>query len=155
MIDERFGSMNKGFVGLAAVAVVATLFIALTGVGESDDSDAGASVVTTVAPAAPAGLTVAMTEFAFEPDALAVQVGATVTLDLENVGGIEHNFVIMSTPIENESDYLAVNAFFERTLAPGESATVTFTAPAAGTYQVICSISGHFTAGMVGELTSS
>ncbi|HSG80520.1 MAG TPA: plastocyanin/azurin family copper-binding protein [Acidimicrobiia bacterium] len=152
MIDERFGSMNKGIVALAAIAVAAALFIALTGPGEGEGSGVPETVATT---AAPVGLTVGMTEFAFEPDTLAVQAGASVTLGLVNTGGIEHNFVIMSTPIAREGDYDAANAYFERTLAPGESATVTFTGPAAGTYQIVCSISGHFTAGMIAELTSS
>ena len=35
----------------------------------------------------------------------------------------------------------------------GEAITITFTAPAAGTYQVICNVPGHFSAGMEGLLT--
>ena len=35
----------------------------------------------------------------------------------------------------------------------GDSKTLTFTAPAAGTYQVICAIETHFDAGMEGSLT--
>ncbi len=60
----------------------------------------------------------------------------------------------MAAPITQESDYDEANALFEAVLAPGESETVSFQAPPAGTYQVVCSISGHFTAGMVAELTS-
>ncbi len=42
---------------------------------------------------------------------------------------------------------------FEISAAAGEAVTNTFTAPAAGTYQVICKIPGHFSAGMEGLLT--
>ena len=35
----------------------------------------------------------------------------------------------------------------------GESATFTFTAPAAGTYQYVCTVPGHAPAGMVGTFT--
>jgi azurin len=38
-------------------------------------------------------------------------------------------------------------------LGPGESDTVTFTAPAAGTYDYICTFPGHALAGMHGTLT--
>jgi len=34
----------------------------------------------------------------------------------------------------------------------GAVATETFTAPAAGTYQIICALEGHFDSGMEGEL---
>jgi azurin len=38
-------------------------------------------------------------------------------------------------------------------LGPGESDTITFTAPAAGTYDYICTFPGHALAGMHGTLT--
>ena len=36
---------------------------------------------------------------------------------------------------------------------PGTTETGTFTAPAAGDYQIICMVPGHFSAGMEGTLT--
>jgi uncharacterized cupredoxin-like copper-binding protein len=42
--------------------------------------------------------------------------------------------------------------YFEALLDPGDAGTFTFTAPAAGAYQVVCVIPGHFTAGMEGRL---
>jgi azurin len=38
-------------------------------------------------------------------------------------------------------------------LGPGETDTVSFTAPAAGTYDYICTFPGHAMAGMRGVLT--
>jgi len=38
-------------------------------------------------------------------------------------------------------------------LGPGETATVTFTAPAPGVYDYICTFPGHALAGMRGTLT--
>ena len=134
------------------IAIFSAMVLVLAACGGSDDAAAdddegpSGSVSTT--------LDVTMTDFAFAPDSLVVAAGQEITLNLENTGGVEHNFVIMSTPIENESEYDEADVHFQQSLQGGESGTFAFTAPAAGTYQVICSISGHFTAGMVGELTS-
>jgi uncharacterized cupredoxin-like copper-binding protein len=38
------------------------------------------------------------------------------------------------------------------TIEPGQTATKTFTAPAAGTYDIVCDEAGHKEAGMVGKL---
>jgi uncharacterized cupredoxin-like copper-binding protein len=38
-------------------------------------------------------------------------------------------------------------------LPAGDTNTFTFTAPAAGTYQYVCTVAGHAPAGMVGTFT--
>jgi uncharacterized cupredoxin-like copper-binding protein len=38
-------------------------------------------------------------------------------------------------------------------LAPGGKATITFTAPAAGTYTFLCTYPAHYAGGMKGTLT--
>jgi nitrite reductase (NO-forming) len=38
-------------------------------------------------------------------------------------------------------------------LPAGDSNTFTFTAPAAGTYQIVCTVPGHALGGMVGDFT--
>jgi uncharacterized cupredoxin-like copper-binding protein len=46
------------------------------------------------------------------------------------------------------------NIYWEVEAEPGESKTVTFTAPAdLGEYQVVCGTEGHFKAGMASKLT--
>lgn len=53
---------------------------------------------------------------------------------------------------ETEDELLADFVYWEEEVDSGDSATFTFTAPAAGTYQVICAIEGHFNGGMNAEL---
>jgi uncharacterized cupredoxin-like copper-binding protein len=48
------------------------------------------------------------------------------------------------------TDADAINSSATGAVAPGETGNVTFTAPAAGTYQFVCTIAGHAAAGMVG-----
>jgi uncharacterized cupredoxin-like copper-binding protein len=52
-----------------------------------------------------------------------------------------------------EEELLADFVYVEDEVDAGDSKTLTFTAPAAGTYQVICAIETHFDAGMEGTLT--
>lgn len=106
---------------------------------------------------ATAELSAGMTEFEFSPASWTVPSGAEVTLTLTNNGSVDHNWVLMvlgylaEAPF-NEQDQ--ENVYFETTVEPGQTETVTFTAPESpGTYQVVCSIAGHLEAGMEGTLT--
>ncbi len=95
-----------------------------------------------------------MKEFSFTPDAWTVPAGATVTLQLSNSGSMGHEWVILTSPIGQESEFEEDLVYWEQELEGGESGTFTFTAPSEpGTYQVICAIPGHFSAGMKGTLT--
>ena len=78
-------------------------------------------------------------EFAFTPRTADVPQGQAIRIVLVNDGLIEHNLVI---------DALNVHL----TAAPGASAEALIAPPAAGTYQVYCSITGHREAGMTGTL---
>ncbi|MDX1690382.1 MAG: plastocyanin/azurin family copper-binding protein [Acidimicrobiia bacterium] len=135
---------------ILALAIAGMLVLAACGGGDDDASDTTAAS----GGGGDTAISVTMSDFAFEPDSVVVAAGEEITLDLENVGGVEHNFVIMTESIETEAEFDQSNVYYEQNLQPGDSGTFTFTAPAAGTYQVICSISGHFSAGMVGELVS-
>lgn len=130
-------------------AVGSVLALALIGAACGDDGggdgDGGA--------AEPAQIAVDATEFAFTPDAFLAESGAEVTVTITNQGSVEHNWVLLSAPIAAESELDEGNVLFRVLAAPGGSADGTFTAPAPGDYQVICDIPGHFTAGMVGELS--
>jgi uncharacterized cupredoxin-like copper-binding protein len=115
------------------------------------------------APEASTNLSVQMTDFAFEPDSVAVPAGQEITIELTNAGSVEHDYVILKRGqrIEAETDLpddeetiVAEFVEFEQRVQPGESTTVTFTAPEAGSYQIICRVPGHFTAGMEGRLRS-
>ena len=82
-------------------------------------------------------------DISYDKTSLTAQVGQEVTVTLENVGALEHSFLI---------DELGVDS---GTVAVGASGTVTFTPSSAGTYTFYCNIPGHSDAGMVGELTVS
>lgn len=99
--------------------------------------------------------------------------GQKVTVTLINVGklpavAMAHNFVLLKAGADvtafataalthqaegymppEMADKVIVAT---RLLGPGESDTVSFTAPAAGTYDYICTFPGHALAGMRGTL---
>ena len=101
-------------------------------------------------------LKVNMTDFMYNPADYSVPAGETIRLELINNGAVEHNFVIMKFGTIVGDDFEAedeVNVYWEARLGPGESETFTFTAPSEpGEYQIVCSVKGHYQAGMVGSL---
>ena len=98
-------------------------------------------------------MTAAAEEFSFSPDAWMAGPGSEVTFQFENQGSVFHYWIILSSPIGSESEFSEDLIVFETSAEAGETVTSTFTAPAAGTYQVICKVPGHFSAGMEGLLT--
>lgn len=92
-------------------------------------------------------------EFAFTPTEWTVSEGSEVTLTFTNNGTEEHEWVILSEEITSEDQFNEDIVYWEMEADPGVSAQETFTAPAAGTYQVICALDGHFSSGMEGTLT--
>ena len=99
-------------------------------------------------------LTVTMTDFEFNPTSSTVPAGETITLKLINNGAVAHEWALLSSPVEIPfDDEDEAKILFEAEVEAGESATVTFTAPAAaGEYEVVCAIPGHLEAGMIGKL---
>jgi azurin len=100
--------------------------------------------------------------------------GQKVTVTLINAGTIPkaamaHNFVLLKAGSDvtvfataalthQDTDYMPPELAGEvivatKLLGPGESDTVTFTAPAAGVYDYLCTFPGHAMAGMRGTLT--
>ncbi len=105
---------------------------------ESSGNGDGASVDRTIA--------VEASEFAFDPSTLNVAPGETVRVELANDGQIAHNFTVETLDASTA------------TIQPGETSTLTFTAPEeTGTYPIrfICSVAGHEDAGMIGEIVVS
>ena len=102
-------------------------------------------------------------DFKFSPTEWTVAAGEEITIELENNGSVLHEFVILQQGVEisseaelpeTEEELLASFVYWETEIEPGQSKTETFTAPEAGTYQVICAIETHFNAGMTGTLTA-
>ena len=84
---------------------------------------------------------VAMTEYAFGPDAVSVKAGESVTA--ENEGETVHNLTVF-----DGSDELAGTDDVD----PGQSAELDVDLDP-GTYEMICTIPGHEDLGMAGEFT--
>ena len=101
-------------------------------------------------------LKVDMTDFAFTPNQFTIPAGQSITLQVTHDGMVTHEFIIMKYGKEvgehfNEEDLS--NIYWKIDVQPGDSETVTFTAPdQPGTYQIVCGMAGHVEAGMVGQL---
>jgi azurin len=99
--------------------------------------------------------------------------GQKVTVTLTNAGtlpkvAMAHNFVLLKAGTDVSAFAMAAMSHQDagymppeladkviaatKLVGPGESDTVTFTAPAAGTYDYICTFPGHALAGMRGVL---
>jgi uncharacterized cupredoxin-like copper-binding protein len=108
-------------------------------------------------------ITVEASDFAYKPASITVPAGELVTITLNNVGKVEHDFVVEKINVTDvqasdtgpaahhmggdEADYDL--HFFARA---ADTETLQFTALEPGTYEVFCSIEGHKEAGMIAEL---
>lgn len=92
-------------------------------------------------------------DIAYNIDSVEVSSGQEVTINFDNVGTLEHSWVLVSErvdPVEaTEADGLI--GAKSGTVAGGESTSFTFTAPGPGTYTFVCTVEGHAEAGMVGD----
>lgn len=134
--QQRRRTQGKRAAGLGVLLLVLALGgLALASALRSDStSDGGGG-------AASGTVRVSMTEFAFDPDPIVLQHGAGARLEVVNDGTLPHN--------------LLVGALGKGTpnLEPGGSLVVDLSNQPAGTYRVVCDITGHTEAGMVTELT--
>lgn len=88
--------------------------------------------------------------------ALTFKTGDTVTVTLHNAGAIAHNWAIVTDKTDGSTNYAfsgAVIGSASSPIAPGASASVTFTVGNAGSYYYICQIDGHVSLGMWGTVT--
>jgi uncharacterized cupredoxin-like copper-binding protein len=103
-------------------------------------------------------LTVTQSEFQFSPNVWRVPAGEQVSIEITNAGTVPHQWILLQGGVRIDSEEGLPDADFayaEEEVAAGETATLTFEAPPAGTYQVICAIPTHFDSGMEGTLTSA
>ncbi|HEY5890999.1 MAG TPA: cupredoxin domain-containing protein [Acidimicrobiia bacterium] len=101
-------------------------------------------------------------EFEISPGSYTIPAGEEITIEIENAGSVDHEWVLLQPGVtisseadlpETEEELLADFVYWEEEVAPGDTQSFTFTAPAAGDYQVVCAIEGHFDAGMEAQLT--
>lgn len=100
-------------------------------------------------------LVVTAEDWRFVPSRVRFDAGDTVTVELRNDGNVVHNWVVLSETVESESEYRNDIRLAGVEALPGSVERVSFTVPQAGEYQIICTIPGHFAAGMTGILESS
>ena len=131
----------KKLINLAALVIVLSLVLSACG---------GASGPST-------SIKAEFTDFVFTPNEWTIPAGQEITLTVNNAGAVIHEFVIMNlgtTVGEDFGDEDEGNIYWEVEAEPGQTLTVTFTAPSEpGEYQIVCGTEGHFVAGMVGSLT--
>lgn len=136
--------------------------LAFAGCGGGDQGDGGAADANTVQ--------VTITgndQMKFDKKVIEVPAGATITLTLKHVGKMPletmgHNWVLLAQGTDldafarasasaKDTDYIPARRkdqviVHTRMLGGGESDTITFTAPAKGSYKFICSFPGHYLA---------
>ena len=93
--------------------------------------------------------------FAFVADTASANVEGQVEVTFNNVGALEHTWTLVAQDANpaTVTDGDALTGATTGAVPPGESKTISFTAPAAGAYQYVYTIPGHAPAGMVGLMT--
>ena len=89
------------------------------------------------------------TEFSFKLSTTTIKSG-TVTFKVTNNGSLPHDFKVCARPTGGIADTCSGKA--TKLLTPGSSATLTVTFAKSGTYEYLCTVSGHAAAGMKGSL---
>ena len=95
---------------------------------------------------------------AFDPETVSVPTGAEITINLDNsASALEHSWALLPSgaDINVAPDELEANAIQNTLLnvQASEKGTLTFSAPASGSYQFVCTVAGHIQGGMKGTLT--
>jgi plastocyanin len=123
---------------LLVLALVALFVVACGGGGESSGPEAATLDFT------------GYDEFRYDPTSATVASGAQVTVNFENAGVLEHNWMLASNTIDpaEASEDDALGGAISGLIPGGATNTFTFTAPPAGTYQILCTVPGHAAAGM-------
>lgn len=84
-------------------------------------------------------LTIEAEEFSFTPSTATVETG-TISITYENVGTMGHDLVFEDLDARTQ------------VISPGETETIELTIDEPGTYTFYCSVNGHRSLGMEGEL---
>jgi uncharacterized cupredoxin-like copper-binding protein len=110
--------------------------------GGSDDDEGGTADTKASGAETPAGPSIEVSgkEFSFTPNTLTLKAGQPQKVVLKNTGTIEHDLTVS-------------DAAFKLTVQAGKSGDKALTIDKPGTYKFICTVAGHESAGMKGEIT--
>ena len=125
--------------------VISILLLVMAGCGD----DSNSTTRDTISEKSLA-LVVIAEEHSFIPATLSTSGAAEVRLD--NAGALAHNWTVLARPIESETELTRGIVLARAETEAGQSSTISLDGIGSGTYQVVCSIPGHFSAGMVGTL---
>ena len=89
--------------------------------------------------ATPAELTVAASDFKFDPVTINLKAGEPVQATITNAGALEHTFTIPDLGVDVS-------------MTAGQTVTIDFTPAESGTFELLCTVLGHKEAGMVGTV---
>lgn len=92
-------------------------------------------------------------DFTFDPSMVELEAVSDVTIHFENAGVLAHNWLLIPAdvdPLKATQDDAVAGAFIDN-VNGGDNASVTFAAPAAGRYLVVCTVPGHAAGGMVAD----
>jgi len=126
----------RGKGGLLIGVLAGVLALTAAGCGGGDDNGGGSASATTAAPAATettaaAGgggdneIKLAASGFKFDKTSLDLKSGSSYTVEVTNGDSAEHSFTFEAASVDQDVE-------------GNEDATVTFTAPAAGSYEFHC-----------------
>jgi plastocyanin len=114
---------------VAAAALVGVLLLAAGGCGGDEGGGSGGSAATTTAAAAGGGggeeLKLTAKGIKWDTTTLQLSSGTGYRVEVTNDDSVEHNFTFEQASANTDVE-------------GGENATVTFTAPAAGSYEFFC-----------------
>jgi uncharacterized cupredoxin-like copper-binding protein len=110
-------------------------------------------------------ITLTARDIEFGTERIEVTAGIPVALTLVNEGALDHDFSIVHIPLagdvtgddlEDMDDHAmtmdAEELDVHISVAPGQSATITFTPSEPGEYEYTCTVAGHEESGMTGTL---
>ncbi|HSH03898.1 MAG TPA: plastocyanin/azurin family copper-binding protein [Anaerolineae bacterium] len=157
--------MKRFYFLLLSISIIALLAACGGGDDTSSSSNSSSNNNTTDTPVTEpepvADETVALTfegsDIAFDITAATVPAGAEVEVTLDNVGALEHSWVLMNVedydPTDQDLNSKIIDDINSGVVPGGESHTFSFTAPEEpGTYKYVCTVPGH-AALMAGDLT--
>jgi uncharacterized cupredoxin-like copper-binding protein len=152
-----YGEGQSAWLAVVTVVAFGALALAIVAVVLASGEDSGGDGGSDAAAGPSDQVEVIATDFAFDPVDVAVFADQEATVSMVNEGAVEHNWTVLTagTSISSEAEFEDSLVEAEvATVAAGETGEAGITL-AEGDYQVICTISGHFDAGMEGTVTAS